>query len=86
MGALDGRLVLVDPTDIDLYRELAGGLTTASLLHGSANPMGGQNQVIKLRWGADAEGLKFAGAPEGIKFALGENPKQSNWGPEAKTR
>ncbi len=64
---------------VAIYRELAGGVTTASLLHGSANPIGGQNQVIKLRWGALPEDLKFAGAPAGIKFALGENPKQSNW-------
>ncbi|MBI5691415.1 MAG: amidohydrolase family protein [Verrucomicrobia bacterium] len=64
---------VLDPTDIGLYRQLAGGLTTANLLHGSANAMGGQNQVIKLRWGESAEGLKFAGAPPGVKFALGEN-------------
>ena len=70
----------LDPTDIDLYRQLAGGVTTANLLHGSANPMGGQNAVIKLRWGADADGLRFAGAPGGVKFALGENVKQSGWG------
>lgn len=63
----------LDPTDIVLYRQLAGGLTTANVLHGSANSMGGQNQVIKLRWGADAAGLVFAGAPPGVKFALGEN-------------
>ena len=71
---------VVDPTDISIYRQLAGGLTTANLLHGSANPMGGQNQVIKLRWGKDADGLKFKGAKPGVKFALGENVKQSNWG------
>ncbi len=76
----------LDPTDIGLYRELAGGLTTANLLHGSANPMGGQNQVIKLRWGEDAEGLKFRGAIPGVKFALGENVKQSNWGGPFTTR
>lgn len=78
---------VVDPTDIGLYRQLAGGLTTSNLLHGSANPMGGQNQVIKLRWGSrDAEGLKFAGAKPGVKFALGENVKQSNWGDDKTTR
>lgn len=71
---------VVDPTDISIYRQLAGGLTTANLLHGSANPMGGRNQVIKLRWGKDAEGLKFKGAKPGVKFALGENVKQANWG------
>lgn len=71
---------VIDPTDIALYRELAGGLTTASVLHGSANPMGGQNQVIKLRWGSrTAEAMRFEGAKPGVKFALGENVKQSNW-------
>lgn len=77
---------VVDPTDIGLYRELAGGVTTANLLHGSANPMGGQNQVIKFRWGAGAEELKFADAMPGVKFALGENVKQANWGDKFKTR
>ena len=72
---------VLDPDDVNLYRELAGGLTVANVLHGSANAIGGQNQVIKLRWGTSAEGLKFEGAPSGIKFALGENPKQSNWNP-----
>ena len=70
---------VLDPTDINIYRQLGGGLTTANVLHGSANPIGGQNAVIKLRWGADANSLLFKGAPEGIKFALGENVKQSNW-------
>src|SRR5204863_3952129 len=63
-----------------LYEQLAGGVTAANLLHGSANPIGGQNCVIKLRDGATPEGLIFAAAPPGIKFALGENVKQSNWG------
>ena len=63
-----------------LYHQLAGGLTTANLLHGSANAIGGQNAVIKLRWGAaDPRDMLMAEAPEGIKFALGENPKQSNF-------
>ena len=70
----------IDPADITIYRQLAGGVTTANILHGSANTIGGQNQVIKLRWGALDEELKFAEAPAGIKFALGENVKQSNWG------
>ncbi len=70
---------VLDATDINIYRELAGGVTAANVLHGSANAIGGQNQVIKMRWGADAEGLKFANAMPGIKFALGENVKQSNW-------
>ena len=69
-----------------LYQQLAGGLTVANQLHGSANPIGGQNAVIKLRDGASPEGLRFVGAPEGIKFALGENVKQSNWGEKNVTR
>lgn len=70
----------------NLYLQLAGGLTVANLLHGSANPIGGQNCVIKLRDGASPEGLKFEGAPAGIKFALGENVKQANWGDRNTTR
>ncbi len=68
----------VDANDITIYRQLAGGVTTANILHGSANPIGGQNQVIKLRWGMTGEDMKFAEAPQGVKFALGENVKQSN--------
>ncbi len=68
----------VDANDITIYRQLAGGVTAANILHGSANPIGGQNQVIKLRWGMTGEDMKFAEAPQGIKFALGENVKQSN--------
>ncbi|MEJ0088759.1 MAG: amidohydrolase family protein [Limisphaerales bacterium] len=70
----------------NIYNELAGGTTTINLLHGSANPIGGQNQVIKLRDGALPEDLKFTNAPQGIKFALGENVKQSNWGEKFVTR
>ncbi|HTK80716.1 MAG TPA: amidohydrolase family protein [Bacteroidota bacterium] len=77
---------VLDPDDIALYRELAGGLTAANVLHGSANPIGGQNQVIKLRWGSLPEEMKFEGAIPGIKFALGENVKQSNWGDKYTTR
>jgi imidazolonepropionase-like amidohydrolase len=77
---------VIDATDIGIYRELAGGVTAANVLHGSANTIGGQNQVIKLRWGADAEALKFEGAMPGIKFALGENVKQANWGEQYQTR
>jgi len=69
---------VLDSDDIALYRELAGGLTCSNELHGSANPIGGQNAVIKLRWGALPEEMLFEGAPSGIKFALGENVKQSN--------
>ncbi len=77
VSSMTGTDDVVDPYDIDIYRELAGGVTTSNILHGSANPIGGRNVVIKHRWGADAEGLVFAGAPPGIKFALGENPKRS---------
>jgi imidazolonepropionase-like amidohydrolase len=58
------------------YRQLAGGLTTAHVMHGSANPIGGQNQIVKMRWGSVPEALKFEGAPRTVKFALGENPKR----------
>jgi len=70
---------VLDSEDVDIYRQLAGGLTAANVLHGSANAIGGQNAVIKLRWGALPEELLFEGASPGVKFALGENPKQSNW-------
>jgi imidazolonepropionase-like amidohydrolase len=69
----------IDPESVNIYRQLAGGVTAANLLHGSANAIGGQNAVIKLRWGATAEGLLFDAARPGIKFALGENPKRSNF-------
>ncbi|TWT97304.1 amidohydrolase family protein [Neorhodopirellula pilleata] len=68
----------LDNTDITIYRQLAGGVTTANMLHGSANPIGGQNQVIKLRWGGRMSELRFHDAPAGIKFALGENVKRSS--------
>ncbi|MBT5705315.1 MAG: amidohydrolase family protein [Verrucomicrobia bacterium] len=76
----------IDANDINIYRQLAGGVTTANILHGSANPIGGQNQVIKLRWGAIADELLFDEAPPGIKFALGENVKHSNRGDDYTTR
>ena len=62
--------------NIWMYRQLAGGLTSAHVMHGSANPIGGQNQVVKLRWGALPAEQIFAGAPRTVKFALGENPKR----------
>lgn len=77
---------VVNSESPNLAWQLAGGLTIANLLHGSANPIGGQNAVIKLRDGALPEDLRFQGAPEGIKFALGENVKQSNWGDRMTTR
>ncbi|MBW3552949.1 MAG: amidohydrolase family protein [Gemmatimonadetes bacterium] len=67
---------VLDPEDVGMYRALAGGVTTINVLHGSANPIGGQNAVLKLRWGADAADLLFEDAPPGIKFALGENVKR----------
>jgi imidazolonepropionase-like amidohydrolase len=70
---------ILNPGDIDIYRDLAGGVTAANILHGSANPIGGQTLVIKLRWGQPASKLPFEGALPGIKFALGENPKRSNF-------
>ncbi len=88
VSSMTGMEDVLDPTDINIYRNLAGGTTTSNILHGSANPIGGKNAVIKLRWGKRrAEELLLAGAPPGIKFALGENPKdmtqpgQGNTGP-----
>lgn len=71
---------VINPEDINIYRQLSGGVTTSQLLHGSANPIGGQSVLIKLRWGQNAEGMKYEKADGFIKFALGENAKQSNWG------
>lgn len=76
VSSMTGTDDVLDPTDIAIYREVAGGVTTANILHGSANPIGGKNQVIKLRWGKRADELRFKGAMPGIKFALGENPKR----------
>ena len=70
---------VLDPEDINIYRNLAGGVTAIQILHGSANPIGGRSAIIKPRWGADAKGLLYKDAPKFIKFALGENVKQSNW-------
>ncbi len=77
---------VIDPDDMIIYRQLSSGVTSSHTLHGSANPIGGQVQFIKLRWGADSEGLKFNDVPPTIKFALGENVKQSNWGEHFTTR
>lgn len=77
---------VVNSDDINIYRQLAGGVTTAQLLHGSANPIGGQSGIIKLRWGWTPEEMKFEGADPFIKFALGENVKQSNWGDNNQSR
>ena len=68
----------LDPDDINIYRQLSGGVTSSHILHGSANTIGGQTQLIKLRWGTNDEGLKFQGADPFIKFALGENVKRTS--------
>ncbi|MBK8490033.1 MAG: amidohydrolase family protein [Saprospirales bacterium] len=77
---------VVNSEDINIYRQLSGGVTTSQLLHGSANPIGGQSAIIKLRWGYTPEEMKFEAASPFIKFALGENVKQSNWGDNARVR
>ncbi len=78
---------VVNPDDLSIYRQLAGGTTAARILHGSANPIGGQAAVIKHRWGcASPDDLLLKTAPRSIKFALGENVKQSNWGSQFTTR
>ncbi len=71
---------VVNSEDINIYRQLSGGVTSAQLLHGSANPIGGQSAIVKLRWGATPDEMQISGAAPFIKFALGENVKQSNWG------
>jgi len=70
---------VINPTDINIYRGLAGGLTISNVLHGSANAIGGQTVVIKLRWGKSAPEMLMQGAKPGIKFALGENPKRQGY-------
>ena len=71
---------VIKSDDHNIYRQLAGGTVAAQLLHGSANPIGGQSAIVKLRWGSNAEEMKINDADGFIKFALGENVKQSNWG------
>ena len=68
---------VIDPEDVDMYRQLSGGVTSSHILHGSCNTVGGQTQLLKFRWGQTAEGLKFANWDPFIKFALGENVKRS---------
>ena len=77
---------VINPDDHNIYRQLSGGVVAAQLLHGSANPIGGQSAIIKLRWGSSSEKMKINGADNFIKFALGENVKQSNWGPFERIR
>ncbi len=77
---------VVNPDDIKIYRSLAGGVTSIQILHGSANPIGGRSALVKLKWGESAKNMRYNNSPKFIKFALGENVKQSNWGPSNKTR
>ena len=70
---------VLNPTAVNLYRELAGGVTALLLLHGSCNAIGGQSTTVKIKWGHPASAFVFPGAPPGIKFALGENPKRTNF-------
>ncbi|QZK90688.1 amidohydrolase family protein [Flavobacterium sp. CHNK8] len=77
---------VVNSEDVNIYRELAGGVTTSQLLHGSANPIGGRSAIVKWKWGAAADEMLYKNQPGFIKFALGENVKQSNWGNTNPTR
>jgi imidazolonepropionase-like amidohydrolase len=77
---------VVNSEDINIYRELAGGVTTSQLLHGSANPIGGRSAIVKWKWGASADEMLYKDQPGFIKFALGENVKQANWGITNPTR
>jgi len=70
---------VINADDINIYRNLAGGVTSIQILHGSANPIGGRSAIIKLKWGESADHLVYNNTPKFIKFALGENVKQSNW-------
>jgi imidazolonepropionase-like amidohydrolase len=76
---------VINPDDINIYRQLAGGVTASQLLHGSANSIGGQSAMIKLKWGANQSDMLLPNIKT-IKFALGENVKQSNWGDIVRTR
>jgi imidazolonepropionase-like amidohydrolase len=71
---------VINSDDINIYRQLAGGVVASQLLHGSCNPIGGQSALIKLKWGSTPEEMKIKNTDGFIKFALGENVKQSNWG------
>ncbi|MDC3259979.1 amidohydrolase family protein [bacterium] len=77
---------VVNSDDINIYRQLAGGVTASQLLHGSCNPVGGQSALIKLRWGSSPEEMKIKNIDGFIKFALGENVKQSNHGDASRVR
>ncbi|WP_300566734.1 amidohydrolase family protein [Flavobacterium sp.] len=77
---------VVNSEDINIYRNLAGGVTTSQLLHGSANPIGGRSAIVKWKWGLSPDEMLYKNSPKFIKFALGENVKQSNWGIDNPTR
>lgn len=77
---------VINADDINIYRQLSGGVVASQLLHGSANAIGGQSALVKLRWGAAPEKMKIEGVDGFIKFALGENVKQSNWGDKYSVR
>lgn len=77
---------VLDAEDINIYRNLSGGVTSIQILHGSANPIGGRSAIIKLKWGETPENLIYTNTPKFIKFALGENVKQSNWGDDSRNR
>jgi imidazolonepropionase-like amidohydrolase len=77
---------VVNSEDINIYRDLAGGVTTSQLLHGSANPIGGRSAIVKWKWGLAPEDMLYKNQPKFIKFALGENVKQANWGITNPTR
>ncbi|MFB9079422.1 amidohydrolase family protein [Flavobacterium procerum] len=77
---------VVNSEDINIYRDLAGGVTISQLLHGSANPIGGRSAIVKWKWGQSPEEMLYKNQPKFIKFALGENVKQANWGIDNPTR
>jgi imidazolonepropionase-like amidohydrolase len=77
---------VVNSEDVNIYRELAGGVTTSQLLHGSANPIGGRSAIVKWKWGQAPDEMLYKNQPKFIKFALGENVKQSNWDNQNPTR
>ena len=77
---------VVNSEDINIYRDLAGGVTISQLLHGSANPIGGRSAIVKWKWGQSPDEMLYKNQPKFIKFALGENVKQSNWGIDNPTR
>ncbi len=77
---------VVNSEDPNIYRDLAGGVTVSQLLHGSANPIGGRSAIVKWKWGMSPDEMLYKNQPKFIKFALGENVKQSNWGNVNPTR